>query len=391
MKRKLIALAVALLLLVTAFSPAAKAAVRPAEPAAGAAKQEFAALAKTEAPKKTEAEKKKDDSAAKTPAEGETRIFIDSVGREVTVPKEITRIAPSGPLAQVVLYTAVPDKLAGVARAFSPSQIAYFPEKFHDLPEFGQFFGGNATLNMETLIAESPDVIIDIGEAKGSMKEDMDGLQEQLKIPTVFIEATLPHMPEAYEKLAKLVGEEERLQTLADYIRDVLDKAEKIREELKEEDKVRVYWAMGDAGLNTNAAGSFQEEVLQIVGAVNVADVEPVSRGGGSEVSLEQLIIWQPDLIIFSNQKLAEEKMADTAWQALDAIKDDKIVIAPSEPYGVLDSPPSVNRILGIIWLGQTLYPEQYDVDLKEAFTEFYKLFYSADITDEQMTRLLGK
>ena len=115
------------------------------------------------------------------PAQGAAlRKFTDSVGREVSLPAVLKKIAPSGPLAQIVLYTAVPDKLVGVARPFSKAAAGYIDKKVLELPEFGQFYGKNANLNMEALLKAAPNVIIDIGEKKKNINEDMDKLQDCL-------------------------------------------------------------------------------------------------------------------------------------------------------------------------------------------------------------------
>lgn len=319
------------------------------------------------------------------------RKFTDSVGREVELPKVLNKVAPSGPLAQVVLYTAYPDKLAGLAKKFGQSQLKYFPEKYHSLPEFGQFYGKNTSLNLEALLAAKPDAIIDIGEPKKTVKEDMDKLQSELKIPTVFVEAKLTDMGAAYKKLAELFGEPGKTAELAKYCEDALALAKKVSSELKPEQKVPVYWAMGDKGLNTNAEKSFQSEVLQVVGADNVAKVKAVSRGGGTEVSFEQLLQWKPKYILVDNAKLLETIQKDSTWQDYLQKSGAKLVVIPSEPYGLLANPPSVNRILGIYWLGQTLYPDLYKRDLKKDFRDFYKLFYSVDLTAEQAAKLLGE
>ena len=68
-------------------------------------------------------------------------VITDSAGREVEIPKNIQRIAPSGPLAQIVLYTVAPDKLVGWSIDLSDAQKEYIPEKYWDLPVFGQFYG----------------------------------------------------------------------------------------------------------------------------------------------------------------------------------------------------------------------------------------------------------
>ena len=333
---------------------------------------------------------KADSAAGDKAAQAEgTRIITDSAGREVEIPSEITKIAPSGPLAQIVLYTVSPDKLAGLAADFSNEAKQYIDEKYWGLPKFGQFYGKNASLNMEALIAEAPDVIIDIGEAKKTVKEDMDALQEQLNIPVIFVEATLPTMADAYEMLGDIIGEKEQAGKLADYCRAEIGKADQNAAAIADADRKSVYFGLGEDGLHTNAKGSIHADVIDRIGAVNAADVEAVSSGGGSEVSFEQVLLWNPDLIIVDSQKLYDTLTADPMWQELDAVKNGKIFKIPTAPYSFMSSPPSVNRMIGIEWLGSLVYPEIYTSDIREEVKNFYQLFYHIDVTDEQLDTIL--
>ena len=333
---------------------------------------------------------KADSAAGDKAAQAEgTRIITDSAGREVEIPSEITKIAPSGPLAQIVLYTVSPDKLAGLAADFSDEAKQYIDEKYWGLPKFGQFYGKNASLNMEALIAEAPDVIIDIGEAKKTVKEDMDALQEQLNIPVIFVEATLPTMADAYEMLGDITGEKEQAGKLADYCRAEIGKADQNAAAIADADRKSVYFGLGEDGLHTNAKGSIHADVIDRIGAVNAADVEAVSSGGGSEVSFEQVLLWNPDLIIVDSQKLYDTLTADPMWQELDAVKNGKIFKIPTAPYSFMSSPPSVNRMIGIEWLGSLVYPEIYTSDIREEVKNFYQLFYHIDVTDEKLEAIL--
>ena len=333
---------------------------------------------------------KADSAAGDKAAQAEgTRIITDSAGREVEIPSEITKIAPSGPLAQIVLYTVSPDKLAGLAADFSNEAKQYIDEKYWGLPKFGQFYGKNASLNMEALIAEAPDVIIDIGEAKKTVKEDMDALQEQLNSPVIFVEATLPTMADAYEMLGDITGEKEQAGKLADYCRAEIGKADQNAAAIADADRKSVYFGLGEDGLHTNAKGSIHADVIDRIGAVNAADVEAVSSGGGSEVSFEQVLLWNPDLIIVDSQKLYDTLTADPMWQELDAVKNGKIFKIPTAPYSFMSSPPSVNRMIGIEWLGSLVYPEIYTSDIREEVKNFYQLFYHIDVTDEKLEVIL--
>jgi len=327
------------------------------------------------------------EKAGEAGPQSDTRVFTDSAGREVTLPKEINKIAPSGPLAQIVLYTICPDKLSGLASDFSEGAKQYIDEKYWGLPKFGQFYGKNANLNMEALIAESPDVIIDIGEAKKTVKEDMDALQEQLNMPVIFIEADLDTMSSAYEKLGELTGETEQAKKLADHCNNILKESETAKEQITE--KKSVYYAAGDDGLHTNAEGSIHARVIEQIGAENAAKVEKVSSGGGSEVSFEQLLLWQPDIIIADSEALYQTITTDKVWAELNAVKEGKVYQIPSVPYSFMSSPPSVNRMIGIQWLGNLVYPEQYNVDIKQEVKDFYELFYHVALDDVQVEEIL--
>lgn len=327
------------------------------------------------------------EKAGEAGVQTDARVFTDSAGREVTLPKEINKIAPSGPLAQIVLYTLCPDKLSGLASDFSEGAKQYIDEKYWSLPKFGQFYGKNANLNMEALIAESPDVIIDIGEAKKSVKEDMDALQEQLNMPVIFIEADLDTISSAYEKLGELTGDTDQAKKLADDCNNILIKSETAREQLSE--KKSVYFAVGDDGLHTNAEGSIHARVIEQIGAENAAKVEMVSSGGGSEVSFEQLLLWQPDIIIADSEALYQTITTDKVWGELNAVKEGKVYQIPSVPYSFMSSPPSVNRMIGILWLGNLVYPEQYNADIKQEVKDFYELFYHVTLDDTQVEKIL--
>ncbi len=327
------------------------------------------------------------EKAGETESQSDTRIFTDSAGREVTLPKEINKIAPSGPLAQIVLYTFCPDKLSGLASDFSEGAKQYIDEKYWGLPKFGQFYGKNANLNMEALIAESPDVIIDIGEAKKTVKQDMDALQEQLNMPVIFIEADLDTMSSAYEKLGELTGETDQAKKLADYCNNLMKKAETAKEQIAE--KKSVYYASGDDGLHTNAESSIHARVIEQIGAENAAKVEKVSSGGGSEVSFEQLLLWQPDIIIADSDALYQTITTDKVWAELNAVKEGKVYEIPSVPYSFMSSPPSVNRMIGIQWLGNLVYPQLYNVDIKQEVKNFYELFYHVSLDDAQLEKIL--
>lgn len=316
-------------------------------------------------------------------------IYEDSVGREVTLPGHLTHIVPSGPLAQIILFTAAPDLIGAVAHPLADSQIKLLGPGYKDLPSVGQLYGKGDGFNLEAALMAGTQVIVDIGEAKGSIKEDLDEITQQINLPTVFIEATFAGMPQAYRDIGRLIGDSVRTDLLATYCETWLDLAAQAQVAIPESERVRVYWAMGEAGLNTNAVGSFHSELLDYIPVVNVADVEAANRGGGSEVSMEQIIGWQPDYILVDGAQLAGEIKEDPAWSALEAVKEGRILVIPSAPYGFLADPPSVNRYAGLAWLGPLFYPEVYGTDAQEAVANFFQLFYGIDLEGDELAAIL--
>ena len=140
----------------------------------------------------------------------DTVMFTDSCGRTVELPAQIDRIAPSGPMAQIVLFALCPDKFVGLASEWDPGAEQFIDTKYYNLPALGQLYGSSAgELNLESLAAADPQVIIDIGQPKDSIVEDMDAITEQLGIPAVHIDADTATMGDTYRMLGELLGMEE--------------------------------------------------------------------------------------------------------------------------------------------------------------------------------------
>ena len=133
--------------------------------------------------------------AAENPP-AETYSFTDSAGRTVEIPKQIDRIAPSGGLAQMALFAIAPDKLVGVSGQWKDTALPYVGDQYRDLPILGQFYGMK-NFNKEAVLSVNPQVIIDVGEKKATIVEDMDQIQASLGIPVIFIEAQLDNTDEA--------------------------------------------------------------------------------------------------------------------------------------------------------------------------------------------------
>jgi iron complex transport system substrate-binding protein len=313
-------------------------------------------------------------------------LFTDSAGREVAIPAEITRIVPSGTLAQMFLLAIAPDLLCAVSGAYTPEQAEFIPPYLLELPVAGQFYGGS-NLNLEEIAAIGPEIVIDIGDPKDSVAEDMDAISAAIAVPAVHITATLGTTAAAFRTLGKILGREERGEALARFCDRTLAGAGDLVERLGDRRK-SVLYCTGKAGLNVLAAGSFHSEVPDYL-ADNRAVVEvPSSRGSGNETSLEQLYLWDPEVILFAPGSVYGTAGADPAWRQLRAISGGAYYEAPQGPYNWMGTPPSINRFLGMLWLETILYPEYTNFDLYEETAEYYRLFYGYDLSRQRFAAL---
>lgn len=321
-------------------------------------------------------------------AAGEMREFTDSAGRTVTLPAEIGSVVPSGSYAQIILSTLCPEKLASLSAALTRTQKQYLDDRLDDLPVTGQFYGGGSTVNYEAIIALAPDVIIDIGEAKESVAADMDELQQKTGIPVIFVEAGIATMADVYETLGKLLGAEEQGEACADYIRAVLTDAAEKAAAIPE--KRRVLYSQGEYGTEVMGVGSLHAEVLDYAGAENVAVLSAIASKGGTEVSLEQILLWDPEVVILAPESNFDEIFDDPAWAGVRAVQTGEVYEAPMGPYNWMDRPPSVQRILAVRWLGNLLYPELFDYDMVAETQAFYRLFWHYDLSETEARELLA-
>ena len=322
---------------------------------------------------------------------GETREFTDSTGRTVTLPASITRIAISGPLSQIYILPLAGDLLVGVSTAYAEDAQRYLPAYIYEKAEIGQLYGGKGEMDLEALLSAAPEVVIDIGEPKKTTADDLTALTEQTGIPFIHIDATVADAPEAYRTLGRLLSREEKAEELAVWCENTYAMIAAMMERVDADGaRKSLLYCLGDKGVNVIARGSFHGETIHFM-SDNLAVVEDVvSSGAGNEVDLEQILLWDPDVIIFAPDSCYEAIASSEQWQSAGAVARGEYYKTPSGPYGWLSSPPAVQRYLGMLWLGELLYPGYAEYDLQEKVTEYYKLFYGCELTEDMYRELMA-
>ncbi len=297
-----------------------------------------------------------------------------------TLPKHtISRVISAGGPSDVLLLSLAPEKMLGLASDNkNPRRNQYLPPSVAKLPNIGRLSGRGSTLPLEKLIALKPDVIIDVGNVTASYRSQAQRLAKQTNIPYVLVDGNLADAPRQLREVGRLLGVAPRAESLAVMAQEILNNAQKTAAAQKGKPAVKVYFGRGIDGLETGLAGSIHSEAIEYIGATNVAVAG--NQHNLSRVSMEQVLVWQPDVVLTQDPKFYQSMQQSRAWQAVKGVKNNRVYLAPSVPYGWLDGPPSINRLLGLIWLQKTLYPSAADGVYNDQIKRYFKLFYRHDL-----------
>jgi len=317
-------------------------------------------------------------------AGAQTRVFTDSAGRHVTVPAQIGRVYAAGPPASVLVFALAPDKLIGWTGPFRAAERPFVPERYADLPTLGRLTGRGNTANVEVVMAAKPDVIIDYGSINPTYVSLADRVQEQTGIPYILIDGSFEQMEHAIELIGDLLGVANQAGELWEYADATLRAVDVAR---ADQTPPRVYYARGPNGLQTGLAGSINVESIERAGAVNVA--ASLGKGGLAQVSMEQVLAWNPEVIVTIDPNFYDSVQRDPLWQGVAAVRAKRIYLSPSVPFGWVDFPPSVNRLIGLHWLSWVLYPDRRPGDMPSIVRDFFTRFYHRTPEDLQIADLL--
>lgn len=323
----------------------------------------------------------------------ETREITDMAGRKVTVPaaENIESVFSAGPVAAIFLYMVAPDKLLGWNYELNDVEKSIILDKYQDLPNFGM---GDA-VNYEAVIAANPTIAINSGKINDAMVSDCDALSESLGIPVVAVDNELNNSAEAFRFMGELLGVEDHAEELAQYAEQVFTDINALSD-IPEEKKVSVYFGNGEDSLETAPRGSQHAQIFDVINAVNVADLE-LGDGSRVQISAEQLLAWDPDVIVVngepkadkSGSSAAEDILSNPDYASLKAVQDQKVYGTPNAPFSWVDRPAGPNRLIGMRWFSALIYPEYIKCDINEEIHKFFDLFYHVDLSDEQLENVL--
>ncbi len=325
----------------------------------------------------------KQKKAGTTPQQTEMQkiTVTDSLGRQIEIPDKIERIVVAYPTGgHIVCALGEQDKLVGID---TPSiNNAFFnalKPGFSSLPSPGSPGG----VNIEELIALNPDLVL----LAGRNKELVEKLEQHgLRVFGIVAE-NLEQLRDSMENLGKALRKEDKAAQFIEYYDKTIETIRKKTKNLQPEEKPGVY-VVGPSGLlSTCSEDMYQHFLIELAGGRNVSageKGEATPGHGWFTISPEQLIKWNPDLIVVTQYApgiTPEQILADERFRGLNAVKNKQVFWFPSKLCS-WDN-PSPQAVLGIKWLAQKIHPDKFrDMNLERETNDFFMMLYGKTFTE---------
>jgi iron complex transport system substrate-binding protein len=325
-----------------------------------------------------------------------TVTITDLAGRSVESPSEVKKVYGTTPVGTNLMYTFDDGMLAGLNFVLTDEEKRFTSARYQSLPNLGGWFGRGNQGNIEEIIKAAPDIVLSTGTDQASI-DTADQLQKQLGIPVILAKDDLNDLGETYRFLGKILKLEARGEELASYTEQSIQHAKDLTAKIPNNRRVRVYYAEEQDGLHTDPSGSWHSRLIDLCGGINVAETNITPGYGRTAVSMEQVILWNPEIIIAgtdggSNTNSSYNTiLADSKWSDIQAVKNKKVYQTPNKPLNWFDRPPSVNTLIGVKWVHSILYPDLTDFDLRQETKNFYSLFYHVTLSDADVDEILDK
>ncbi|HGK7508495.1 ABC transporter substrate-binding protein [Kluyvera cryocrescens] len=326
---------------------------------------------------------------AVTPALAD-RTVTDQLGRQVTLPDSVNRVVVlQHQTLNLLVQLNAADDIVGVLSSWK-KQLG--PEFARFMPSIDKMSmpGDLTQVNIESLLALHPQVVFVANYAPEpmiqqiqnagipvvaiSLREDAAGEKNKMN-PSMADEerAYNEGLKQGIRLIGEVVNRQAEASALIDYTFAARAKFNAPVAEIPPAEKVRVYMANPD--LNTYGSGKYTGLMMQHAGAMNVA---AATVKGARQVSLEQVLKWDPQVIFVQDRypEVVKQITTDPQWQAIDAVKNHRVWLMPeyAKAWGY---PMPEALAIGELWMAKKLYPERYkDIDVDAAAQDYYHRFY---------------
>ncbi|WP_035277470.1 ABC transporter substrate-binding protein [Desulforegula conservatrix] len=319
------------------------------------------------------------------------REITDMAGRKISVPEKISRVYGVSPPVTNLIYSIDPNLIAALNSPVINEEKTMLRPEYKNLPVAGGIFGQGRSLNMETIIGLKPDLVIFWALKDGGVNSQYAEKMKDAGIPSVFLDLDrLEAYPKAYRFLGDILGRKERCEALASYSEESMKSVAAAVSGIPEKERTTVYYAEGTDGLSTERSSSLHAELIFLAGGRNVHQGDAPDHYGMEKISLEQVMLYDPEVILVQEKAFFDSVFSDKRWQSVKAVKNKRVYLIPRSPFNWFDRPPSFMRALGLKWLANILYPSRYPIDPAAETKKFYGIYLGMELKDTQTREILG-
>lgn len=310
--------------------------------------------------------------------------FTDAAGRRVVLPEPIRRILPAERNAEVLVFVLAPDRLVGLSRL--PGRGALFPQASR-LPVVEWRPRSTPASMIETVRRLHPDLIIDAGTVTTERAAFAEQVQQSTGVPYILVDDSFARTPTVLRSVGEVLDNHDRAIDLATFAEHAIAGVRGRLLVRPANDRPHVYYGRGADGLTTALPGSPAGESIDEAGAINVAS--PLGRGNEVRISREQLLAWDPPIIIAAENGFYNSLRRSPGWRRLSAVRNKHVYLEPHSPFGWIESPSGINRLIGLYWLSSLFYPDATQEDLRTTTCVFYDKFYELKLTNGQIEAMV--
>lgn len=320
------------------------------------------------------------------------KAITDMFGRKFSIADRPQKVYSASPPMTNLLYAIDPSMLAGLTVPIREYEKPYLRKEMLSLPLLGGWYGQGNTPNIEMILKIKPELIIIQKFGSAFHTKTNETVMKTVPAPVVAVTlTTVFDYPTALAFLGRLLGRESRAGELAAYAKKTIADMKVFTAKIDPQKKVSVYYAEGVDGLNTDCDTSMHTELIKLAGGRNVHQCPVRDMFGMEKISLEQVMLYDPDVILVFEGVFYRSVFGDPRWQRLRAVKNRRVYLIPNQPFNWFDRPPSVMRLLCVKWVASLLYPDRYPVDMVKETRQFFRLFLGFDLSAGEAKKLMNR
>ena len=318
-------------------------------------------------------------------------VITDMLGNQIQVPEPLQRVALfGGPTGQIAYLLGARDKVCAVSRAMKASDLLDMLDP--TMADVAAPRGTAGHIQLETLIMADPQLVV-AGELDGSIVAKKTGL------PVAYLKSDMGGGRDMLKKEIRFYADVfqagERGERYIAYLERTIAMVQSRVAGIPEAQRRVVFHGYGPSHLVTLGGDTFMKERIETAGCINATD--RIGTGGKreglhsglDEVSMEQVLMWNPDLVIIDTDT-PRSLFDDPRWQAVDAVQQRRVFVQPIGIF-IWDRPTAEAAVLHPLWLAKIAYPDRFrDVDMVVQVIDFYSWIMDFSLSKEQAEKILS-